>query len=86
MLAGGRIKALPGTLREAQRGRVRQHHRFLLRLHLQQIDALDHGIAEIDKEVEANLDLFRALIPVVTSMPGLGDLAACVLLAEIAPT
>ena len=83
LLAGPRIKALPETLREALRGRVRQHHRFLLRLHLQQIDALDHGIAEIDKEVEANLEPFRALIAVLTSMPGLGELAARVLLAEI---
>ena len=39
LLAGPRIKAPPETLREALRGRMRQHHRFLLRLHLQQIDA-----------------------------------------------
>lgn len=82
-LANRRIKASPEMLREALRGRVRQHHRFLLRLHLQQIDALDHAIAEIDKEVEANLEPFRSLIPVLTSMPGIGELAARVLLAEI---
>jgi transposase len=83
LLAGPRIKSPPEALREALRGRVRPHHRFLLRLHLQQIDALDRGIAEIDKEVEANLEPFRALIPVLTSMPGIGELAARVLLAEI---
>jgi transposase len=82
-LAGSRIKASPAVLAEALRGRVTRHHRFLLRLHLQQIDALDRAIAEIDKEVEANLDPFRDLIPVLTSIPGIGDLAARVLLAEI---
>jgi hypothetical protein len=30
------------------RGRVTRHHRFLLRLHLQQIDAIDAAIGEID--------------------------------------
>ena len=82
-LASNRIKASPAALGEALRGRVTRHHRFLLRLHLQQIDALDRAIAEIDKEVEANLAPFRDLIPVLTSIPGIGELAARVLLAEI---
>jgi len=82
-LASSRIKASPAALGEALRGRVTRHHRFLLRLHLQQIDALDRVIAEVDKEVEANLAPFRELIPVLTSIPGIGDLAARVLLAEI---
>ena len=82
-LASSRIKAPPARLGEALRGRVTRHHRFLLRLHLQQIDALDRAIAEVDKEVEANLAPFRELIPVLTSIPGIGELAARVLLAEI---
>lgn len=82
-LASTRIKASPQTLAEALRGRVTKHHRFLLRLHLDQIDALDRAIAVIDREVEANLDPFRELIPVLTSIPGIGELAAHVLLAEI---
>lgn len=82
-LASTRIKASPAMLSEALRGRVTKHHRFLLRLHLEQIDALDRAIAEIDKEVEAGLDPFRPLIQVLTSIPGVGALAARVLLAEI---
>src|SRR5215813_619138 len=82
-LANRRIKAGPQALTEALRGRVTKHHRFLLRLHLQQIDALDQALAEIDKEVEANLDPFRALIPLLISIPGIRELSACVILAEI---
>ncbi len=82
-LASSRIKASPSILGEALRGRVTRHHRFLLRLHLQHIDALDRAITEVDKEVEANLAPFRDLIPVLTSIPGIGDLAARILLAEI---
>ena len=82
-LADRRIKASPEMLREALRGRVTKHHRFLLRLHLEQIATVDRAIAEIDREVEANLDPFRPLIPILTSIPGIGELAARVLLAEI---
>jgi transposase len=82
-LASTRLKASPAMLTEALRGRVTKHHRFLLRLHLEQIDALDRAIAEIDREVEAGLDPFRPLILVLTSIPGIGELAARVLLAEI---
>ena len=35
VLAHPRIKAPPAQLREALRGRIMKHHRFLLRLHLQ---------------------------------------------------
>ena len=82
-LASTRIKASPRILTEALRGRVTKHHRFMLRLHLDQIDALDKAIAIIDREVEVNLEPFRELIPVLTSIPGIGELAARVLLAEI---
>jgi len=33
---------------------VTKHHRFLLRLHLNQIDALDAAMATVDAQVEAN--------------------------------
>ena len=48
--------------REALRGRVTEHHRFLLALHLKQIDALDEAIAGIDQEVDAHLEPFREAI------------------------
>jgi transposase len=82
-LAHRRIRAVPETLREALRGRVRKHHRFLLRLHLQQIDALDAAIAEIDREVDRAVEPFRADIQLLTSIPGISELSARVILAEI---
>ena len=59
------------------------HHRFLLRLHLDQVDALDAAIAGIDAEVDAHLEPFRAAIALLTTIPGVGDLGACVIVAEI---
>ena len=40
-LAHWKVRASAVTLREALRGRIKRHHRFLLQLHMQQIDALD---------------------------------------------
>jgi hypothetical protein len=54
-LAHRRIKVSPAELEAALRGRVSDHHRFMLRLLLQHIDAI----------------------------PGINELSACVILAEI---
>jgi transposase len=82
-LASTRLKASPEVLAEALRGRVTRHHRFLLRLHLDQIDVLDRALAEIDREVDAGLDPFRPFIDLLTSMPGIAELSARTLIAEI---
>jgi transposase len=82
-LAHRRIKAPPEALREALRGRVTRHHRFLLRLHLQQIDAINAAIGEIDQEVDAQVEPFRTTIRLLTTIPGISELSAGVILAEI---
>ena len=82
-LANRRIKASPAELIEALRGRVTKHHRFLLKLHLRQIDTFDAAIAEIDSEVETNLQPFCSAVDILTSIPGVGELAARVIIAEI---
>src|ERR1700687_5664870 len=82
-LAHRRIKAPAEVLREALRGRVTRHHRFLLRLHLQQIDALDAAIAGIDQEVDDTVDPFPSAIRLLTTIPGISDLSASIIIAEI---
>ena len=82
-LAHPRIAASPSKLREALRGRVTPHHRFLVRLHLTQIDALDASIASIDEEVGRSLEPFRVAVEQLKSIPGVSDLAAQVIVSEI---
>ena len=82
-LASRRLKASPAELQEALRGRVTKHHRFLLKLHLGQIDTFDRTLAEIDTEVEANLEPFRTAIDILTTIPGVGELVARVIVSEI---
>jgi transposase len=82
-LAHRRIKATPDQLEAALRGHVTRHHRFLLPLHLQQIDALDAAIEQIDQEVDADVEPFRAAIALLTTIPGVSELSAHIILAEI---
>jgi len=82
-LAHKGVKATQEQLREVLRGRVTDHHRFLLRLHLEQIDRLDGGIAEIDQRVEASLAPFRDAVELICTAPGVRDLSAEGIIAEI---
>src|ERR671916_324613 len=82
-LANQRVRAPRGKPEEAPRGRVTSHHRFLLRLHLRQVDALEAAVAEIDREVEAELEPFRAAVRLLISIPGVSALSAEVIVAEI---
>ena len=82
-LAHRSVKAPPERMIEALQGRVTSRHRFLLRLHLRQIDALEAAITEIDQEVEAGIEPFRAAVRLLSSIPGVSTLSAEVIVAEI---
>jgi transposase len=82
-LTTGRLKAGRGQLLEALQGRVTAHHRFMLELHLTQIDALDAAVEKLEHHVGTALAPFRAAVSLLTTMPGLSDTAARVVIAEI---
>jgi len=77
------VKASPEMLRAALQGRVTERHRFLLRLHLRQIDGLEAAIAEIDAEVDRELAPFRQAVQQLRTIPGVSDLTAQVIVSEI---
>ena len=77
------MKASPEAIRAALTGRPGQHHRFLLGLHLGQIDALAAAIAAIDAEVDRDLGPFREAVALLATIPGVGELTAEVVLSEI---
>lgn len=82
-LANRRLKAAPATPRAALHGRVTDHHRFLPRPHLKQIDALASALADIDREVETHIAPFRAALDLMIALPGIRELAARSIAAEI---
>jgi transposase len=93
-LAGKQIKATPKDLYDALHGRLTDHHRFLLKLHLGQWDGLAAAVRAIDLEVDARITRmdeegkagqapFRDLIGLLCTVPGVSTLAARTILSEI---
>jgi transposase len=95
-LADRRIKASAQEWCEALRGRVTDHHRFLLHLHLQHIDFADAAIQDIDRNVTALITrmdqqveagqtraTFQSLILLLMTIPGIDVLSARIILSEI---
>ena len=82
-LTKGRLKASRTQLVEALHGRVTAHHRFMLKLHLTQIQALETGLEDLEMRIGEALSPFRAAASLLTTMPGLSDTTAAVIIAEI---
>jgi transposase len=82
-LAQGRLKAKREQLVQALHGRVTDHHRFLLKLHLEQIDALTKAIDSLEERMTQVLAPMVRSAQVVSTLPGVSTTAARVIIAEI---
>jgi transposase len=82
-LGNDRLRCSRAQLVEALRGRVTDHHRFMLRQHLRMIDELERSISDFDGRIEVALASFRDDIERLTAIPGVSTTAAQVILAEI---
>lgn len=78
-----RVKASRAELCEALRGHITDHHRFMLKLHLTHIEALERALATLEQEVGAVLEPFRDAAQRVSTVPGVSAIAAHVIVAEI---
>jgi transposase len=67
----------------ALEGRFGDHHALMCRLHLDHIGHLDAMIAALDAQIEAMMLPFRAQRDLLTTIPGIGPLAAAAVLSEI---
>lgn len=82
-LAQGNARKKRAELVEALRGRIRAHHRELLRIHLNLIEALHQALADVDARVGKTLAPIKHSARLLTSLPGVSDLTAQVIVAEI---
>ena len=80
---GPRLKASREKLVEAFRGRLTDHHRFLLKLHLGQVDALKTAVEEVEQRLGALLEPFRYAEELLTDMPGVSQTVAQGVISEI---
>ncbi len=88
------LQATKEELRAALHGRLTDHHRFMLDLHLKQHDVLEETIRRVDREAEARVarmdkDLedkeaaLFALITLLTTIPGVSWVSAMTIVSEI---
>ncbi|WP_034177646.1 IS110 family transposase, partial [Burkholderia ambifaria] len=82
-LAQGHARKKTAELREALHGRITAHHRTLLKLHLDIVLALEHTLAELDATLGKALAPIRQCVRLLTTMPGVSDVTAQVILAEV---
>jgi transposase len=82
-LAMGKMRSKIPDLAMALEGRFGDHHALMCRLHLDHIGHLDAMIAALDAQVEVMMLPFRAQRDLLTTIPGIGPLAAAAVLSEI---
>ena len=79
----GRLKAGRAEIVAAVHGRVTPHHRFLLKLHLSQIDALTAAVQQVEHQAEEVLRPFRDAADRLATIPGVSETVARVIISEI---
>jgi len=82
-LAQGHARKKRAALVEALHGRIRNPHRGLLKVHLDLVTALHHGLAELDATVGKALASIQEGARLLSTIPGVSDVTAHVIVAEI---
>src|SRR2546421_3809606 len=79
----GRMRPKIAQLEEALAGHFGAHHAFVCRQVIDHIDFLHGSIAALSEEIAARLLPFEASVALVSSVPGIGEVSAQVIVAEI---
>lgn len=82
-LARGRMRSKIPALQRAPRGHVTEHHRFQLRLLLDEVTALEGLIERLNARIEAVLVPFATALDRLQTIPGVNRRGAEVIVAEI---
>ena len=82
-LAKGKMRVKIPDLAMALEGRFGDHHALMCRLHLDHIGHLEAMTAKLDTQIEAMMAPFRTERDLLTTIPGIGPLAAAAIISEI---
>lgn len=82
-LAKGRLKRKKSELREALRGNFTEHHRFQIDLLLDELSQCEAKVAKLEARIGTYLDPHRELVKRLDEIPGVDEIGAAVILAEI---
>lgn len=82
-LARGRMRSKREVLAQAVVGRFTPHHAFLITEHLSQLDYLEEAVERVSAEITQRLADDQAALELLDTIPGVGQRAAEIIIAEI---
>lgn len=77
------LRSKMDMLVEAPDGRVTDHHRFLLRMHLDHTEFLAEQIQNLDEEIQIRMVPFHVQSSLIQTTPGISNISAASIIAEI---
>ena len=82
-LSRGRLRSKLPAMQLALEGRITEHHRWMLRLLHEQLEVLEAQIAQLEAKIQDQLSDYQEAIALCTTIPGIEEVAAANLVAEI---
>jgi transposase len=79
----GHVKASKEDIKEALKGYVTEHHRFMLKTILANISRIETTLAEIEEQIEKVTEPYKEIIELLETIPGVGHEGSIGIIAEI---
>ncbi|WP_394187205.1 IS110 family RNA-guided transposase [Metabacillus halosaccharovorans] len=82
-MVDGRTKASLADIANAMNGRIRRHHREMMRYHWEHMTYLEKSIEELEKQIDLCLEPYRKEVELLDTIPGLNKNGAATFIAEM---
>jgi transposase len=82
-LAKGLLRKKIPELELALEGKLEEHHRFLLELQLQRLEAAEKDLAALEQRIQQRLEPYAAQLALLDEIPGVDWTLAAVIIAEL---
>lgn len=82
-LAQRKLRKKIPELEPALEGKVEEHHRFLLRLQLDRLEAIEKDLAVLEQRIEEKLEPYNGRVAMLDDIPGVDRTLAAVIIAEL---
>src|SRR5215472_11324508 len=82
-LAKGKGRNKIPALQFALEGRLQEHHRFLLRLQQNRLDAIEADVAVLEQRIQQRLQPYASQVALLQEIPGVDLTLATVIIAEL---
>jgi transposase len=82
-LAKGKLRSKIPQLELALEGKLEEHHRFLLQLQQDRLDAAERDLSTLEQRIRQKLEPYAAQVSLLQEIPGLDWTLAAVIIAEL---